>query len=252
LSERVIGAIERHVLPAAAFATAGSQPIAEAYADKYGVRPITINNVFPLPTEEPHRDRAPGPRLRLYWFSQVVGPGRGLEDAIEAAGLLDRPVWLGLLGWNGGDYPVTLRDWAARSFPKLSLELLGNRPAEEMVDVARHADVGLALETGQPLNRDLCCTNKIFTYVLAGLAVAGTATRGQRPVLEDLGEGGWLYPPGDGAALARGLKRWADDPHTLQRAKQAAWAAAKRRWHWEHPLERGALLDAVARVFARR
>ena len=248
LSHQVISAIERDVLPRAAFLTAGSQPIAEAYADTYGVRPITINNVFPLPAQPPHWDRPSEAPLRLYWFSQVVGPGRGLEDAVEAAGSLNQPVWLGLLGWNEGDYPGKLQDWAARSFPRLKLEFLGNRPAEDMVDVARQADIGLALETGQPLNRDLCCTNKIFTYILAGLAVAGTATRGQRPVLEDLGEGGWLYPPGDAAALAKGLRRWADQPGTLRQAQQAAWQAAQRRWHWEHPLERGALLDALAQV----
>ena len=118
-----------------------------------------------------------------------------------------------------------------------------------MIDACRGADVGLALETGRTLSRQLCLTNKAFTYVLAGLAVAVTDTRGQRELADDLGEGAILYKPGDVAALSAGLRRWADDGAELLRAKRACWEAARRRWHWEHPLERGALLGAVAGVF---
>jgi hypothetical protein len=61
----------------------------------------------------------------------------------------------------------------------------------------------------------------------------------------DLGDGAMLYAPGDVSALARGLRQWGGDKTTQARAKAAAWEAAKRRWHWEHAKERGALLTAV-------
>ena len=80
--------------------------------------------------------------------------------------------------------------------------------------------------------------------MLAGLAVVFTDTPGQRRLAIDLGEGAILYPPGDVAALAAGLTRWASDKDLLGRARAAAWQAARRRWHWEHREERGALLDA--------
>jgi hypothetical protein len=108
--------------------------------------------------------------------------------------------------------------------------------------------VWLSLEQGHVLNRALCLTNKAFTYILGGLAVAFTDTPGQRALAEDLGEGAIIYRPGDIRGLAAGLTRWAQDETGLQRAKTAAWDAAARRWHWEHPLERGALLQAVARA----
>lgn len=243
--------IEQQVLRQAAFLTAGSNGIATAYASKYGVRPITINNVFPLPSRIPPFDRPEGVSLRLYWFSQFIGHGRGLEDAIQASGRLGRPVWLGLIGSNRAEYTNKLTELAKRVSPGLRMEFLGHRSPDEMVEAARQADVGLALEIGVPRNRRLCVTNKIFTYMLAGLAVAATDTEGQRPIVEDLGEGGFCYPPGDIGALAGGLKRWAENPQALLRAKMASWEAAGRRWHWEHPLERGALLDAVGHVFSR-
>ena len=43
-----------------------------------------IHNTFPLPARTPNPARLDPRRLRLYWFSQTIGPGRGLEDAIRA------------------------------------------------------------------------------------------------------------------------------------------------------------------------
>jgi glycosyltransferase involved in cell wall biosynthesis len=249
LGDAVMEQIERRVLPGAAFLTAGSRPIADAYAAKYGVRPVVVNNVFPLPRQGPDFTRPADAPLRLHWFSQQVGPGRGLEDVVRAVGGLGRPLALSVLGHRDEGYVHSLRALAASVAPGLRIEFLPNRPPDEMLDACRGADVGLALETGRPLSRQLCLTNKVFTYVLAGLAVAVTDTEGQRPVAEDLGEGAILYKPGDAAALAAGLRRWADDGAALVRAKRACWEAACRRWHWEHPLERGALLGAVAGVF---
>ena len=55
-------------------------------------------------------------------------------------------------------------------------------------------------------------------------------------------------PPGDVESLARGFKKWSEDPQLLERGKEAAWAAARSRWHWEHPDERGKLVEAIAGI----
>ena len=120
-----------------------------------------------------------------------------------------------------------------------------------MMDLCRGYDVGLAVEPGFSLNNCIALSNKAFTYMLAGLAVLFTNTSGQRALALDIGESALLYAPGDVHALASGLTRWAADKVLLAKAKSAAWEAAKRRWHWDHPLERGALLDAVARTLGR-
>jgi hypothetical protein len=117
-----------------------------------------------------------------------------------------------------------------------------------MIDLSRGYDCGLALEQTHILNRRICLTNKAFTYMLAGLGIVLTDTPGQRPIAEDLGRNAIVYVPGDVETLARGLKRWAEDRAALQAARRASWEAARRRWHWEHPLERGTLLGAVESV----
>jgi glycosyltransferase involved in cell wall biosynthesis len=142
-----------------------------------------------------------------------------------------------------------LRELAQAVAPRLSVHHHLPEPDLSPEELCRGYDVGLALEQAHVVNRDLCLCNKLFTYLLAGLALAATDTRGQRVLAEDLGEGAILYRPGDVQALAAGLRRWAEDAEALLRAKRACWEAACRRWHWEHPLERGALLGAVAGVF---
>jgi glycosyltransferase involved in cell wall biosynthesis len=84
--------------------------------------------------------------------------------------------------------------------------------------------------------------------VLAGLAVVLTDTPGQAALATDLADGAVVYTPGDVPTLAAGLRRWANDKAALRQAKAAAWRAAKRRWHWEHPDDRGVLLNAVAKA----
>jgi glycosyltransferase involved in cell wall biosynthesis len=242
--------IERAVLPGAAFLTAGSAAIASAYAGKYGVRPTPINNTFPLPRTAPDLTPSPGEGLRLYWFSQTIGPGRGLEDAVEAMGLADIPGELHLRGAAIPDYLERLRQLAAQSAPLLKLIHHYPAPLDSMVEQCRGFDVGLAVEPGSSINNRLALSNKAFTYILGGLALVLTDTPGHRPLASDAREGAVVYVPGAVPTLAAGLKRWADDKGILARARAASWQAARRRWHWEHPSERGALLAAVAKALA--
>lgn len=240
--------IEGAVLPDAAFATASSAAIAAAYRDASGVAPVPIHNTFPLPSRGPETSRRSGGPLRLYWFSQTIGPGRGLEDVVRAVGVAGISAELALRGRSATGYLAELARLASSQAPRLAI--IEHEPAapESMVDLCRAHDVGLAVEPGSSVNNRLALSNKALTYPLAGLAVAITDTPGQRPLAGDLGDGALVFAPGDVDALARGLRAWADDREALARAQASAWDAARRRWHWEHPDDRGALLDRVRKV----
>jgi len=237
--------IERAILPRASFVTVGSQAIADAYSEKYGLCPVPINNTFPLPDLPPAIADGRHEGLHLYWFSQTIGPCRGLEDAILAMGLARIPGELHLRGRPVESYLRSLRQLSAERAPRL--RIVHHEPAEpdKMLDLCHGHDVGLAIEPGFSRNNRLALSNKASTYMLGGLAIALTDTPGQRPVANDLGDAAIVYRPGDIGTLADRLKSWADSGAELSRAKQAAWEAARRRWHWEHPLERGQLLRLV-------
>jgi hypothetical protein len=231
----------------AALVTAGSAAIADACAERFGTRPLPINNVFPLP-QRPPRARARKGSLRLYWFSQTVGGGRGLEDAVRAVGLARVACELHLRGVPAAGYVATLERTVSQHAP--GLRLVWHQPADPdaMVDACREFDAGLAVEQLHPRHRQLTLSNKALTYPLAGLAVVVTDLPGQRPLLRDLGNDAIAYGPGDADVLADGLARWSSSPASLRRAQEAAWVAAERRWHWEHAEERGALVAAVGRL----
>ncbi|MBM3794766.1 MAG: hypothetical protein FJW31_12000 [Acidobacteria bacterium] len=248
LSHALIAEIERRILPRAQFLTVGSQPMGETYAARYGVQCHPINNVFALPATPPQFTLGPAGRLQLVWLSQTLGPGRGIEAAIEALGRARIQAMLTVRGNPTPGYVEELVALAMRVAPELRLEHARPDMTKTVVELCRGNDVGLALEQAHILNRNICLCNKPFTYMLAGLAVAFTDTAGQRELARDLGAGALLFKIGDIEAQAAGFRHWAENSTALLAAKQAAWNAAVRRWHWEHPEERGQALALVRRA----
>ena len=229
----IIRQIERRVLPRAAFVTAGSCAIASRYEADYGIPVLPIHNTFPLPAQAPDPEPPGHGALRLYWFGQTIGADRGLEDVIRAVDLA------------GIRAELHLRGAGAFTHRQLPVHIHPPAPPGQMIDLCRPYDIGLSPEEGRTPNRELCLANKALTYILGGLAVVLSDTAGQRQFACELGEGALRYQPGDIATLAAGLKRWAHDRPALRRAREAAWNAARNRWHWEHRHEKGALIAAV-------
>jgi glycosyltransferase involved in cell wall biosynthesis len=236
--------IERQVLPEAALLTAGSRAIADAYHAKYGVDVIPIHNVFPLPHISPTPREWDG-TLRLYWFGQTIGPERGIEETVKAAGLSGVESELTIRGNPRDDFINALRALADETAPRLALTFLPPAAPDDMVDLCRPYDVGVAIQKPDDRSQSLALTNKALTYILAGLAVAINDTPGQHELAVDLGEGGLVIPGVDVDVFAKGLKRWSDEPEALRRAKLASWEAATRRWNWDNPEECGRIVDAI-------
>lgn len=228
-------AVERYYLPRCDYLTAASPGIADAIVELYGVkRPTVILNTFPAepvpPTAQP-RDRVSG-EPSLYWFSQVAGPDRGIEDALEAMGRMRTPAHLYLRGAASEEYRSRVLRRAAELGCEARVHFLDLVPPGELIARSAEHDVGLALEQPYTRNRDVCVTNKLFTYMLAGLAVAATDTAGQRSVLAGRDVGAFLYAPGDVATLARMLDALLGSPERLTRAKREARAAAEGELSW--------------------
>jgi glycosyltransferase involved in cell wall biosynthesis len=232
--------IESDVLPKATFLTAGSTMIADAYSAKYDLRPTPIHNTFSI-NFATASSRGP---LRLYWFSQTLGPGRGLEDVIAAAGRCGITAEFHLRARPIAPYAADLASLQARLAPSLKLVFHDPESPDRMIELAQGYDLGVSTEDGAVLNHRLCLGNKIFTYLAAGTPVLLTATPAQARLAADLDAAATLYEPGDLDALATILQRWDGDPSLRCVAAHQARAAALRRWHWEHADDRGAVLTA--------
>jgi hypothetical protein len=245
LTHALAGRIERRVLKGAALLTAASPMISQAYAATYGVRPATVHNTFSLEFGDPVACTS-SRVLRMYWFSQTIGPGRGLEQVITAVGRADIPAELHVRGRAVDGYQGQLGRLQAAVAPRLTLVTHAPAPPDQMVPLAQPYDLGLSTEVGDTVNHRLCLGNKIFTSLAAGVPVVLSATPAQARLAVALGPAALLYDVGEANLLAARLREWWDTPRLRAESREAARAVARRRWHWEHEEDRGALLQAAA------
>jgi glycosyltransferase involved in cell wall biosynthesis len=234
--------IERRYIGACAYLSSVSSGVAAALAERYpGVAPLVIHNVFPWKDRDAidglAKDRR-GPAVSLYWYSQVIGFDRGLQDVIRALGRVRTPFQLHIRGFHSETVAQRLRALAVEAGIAERLFIHQRVQPSELLSRTVEHDIGLALEQPVSRSRELSVTNKLFFYLLAGLAVVATDTAGQRGVLQQMNGAGDLYPAGDDAALAEILNRLLTDPSHLARRRQAALTAAASRWNWETEQER--------------
>ncbi len=227
----ILRQVERTLLQRAVYTTTTSQALAAALHTRYGGRqPVVLSNSFPL--QPKIRAKEAGHIPAFFWFSQTLGPGRGLEPFLAAWMRMCQPSRLVLLGESAQGFVQKLR----ASVPdtcQARLELLDLVPTDELPDVIARHDIGLALELADIPNRDLTITNKILQYLNAGLAIIATDTRGQREVLACNPAAGILVSLDDPESLARRLDEFIADRVSLVARQQAARQLAVSHYCWE-------------------
>jgi glycosyltransferase involved in cell wall biosynthesis len=231
----MVKVIEAAYLPACDYVSAASPAMAARLHQQYGIPfPTALYNVFPLPMVrhmKPPEQRPAAASLRLHWSGQTIGPGKGLEEAMEAARLAGGGVEIFLRGTPVSGYAETLSRMARER--NLSLTFLPHLHHDDLIGAMDQFDVGLALERVSNLNASITASNKLFSYMLAGLAVVTTDTPGQREVFEQVPSVGFMYPCGRPELLAEQLCRWRDHRIGLRAAQSAAWRAARERFCWD-------------------
>ena len=251
LARDLVAAIEARYLPGCAYLTAASPGIADAYAENYGLtRPTVVLNVFPKDRAPPQPTEAgtiaPGPSV--YWFSQTIGPNRGLETAVRALSLSAARPHLYLRGNPARGFAEELLAIAAAGGSTDRIHFLAPAPPGEMERVAQNYDIGLASEPGWTRNNSILLSNKIFTYLLAGLPIAASATSANTSLAATGVAAIHLYEPDNPVALASVYDALLLDKACLTEARISAWRLGQQRFNWE--LENRVLLSEIERTLA--
>ena len=234
---RVLDALERRWLPGCCYVTAASPGIAEAYASHYGIRqPTVVRNVFP----RAQAPAAPSPRgsyadrPSLYWFSQTIGPDRGLEQAIEAIAISGTRPLLVLRGICTDAYRQQLEQRAAAAGVSDQLRFLPHASPNRMEALASEHDLGLVAETGHTPNRRVALTNKLYTYALAGVPALISDIPAHCRYAAEAGRAVRLFRTGDAASLAGAIDHFLADSGTkLASAREAAFSLGQSELNWE-------------------
>jgi glycosyltransferase involved in cell wall biosynthesis len=233
----IVKVIERSYLRRCNYISIPSTAMARRLEAIYNVpRPTVLYNVFPLRLAdgmEPPSQRPPHPSIRLHWFSQTIGPDRGIEDAVQALQWVGDGVELHLRGQIGGNYRSQLDRLAANCGARDRLFFHPLVDHDELIRTISAFDIGLALERPDDPNYSLTVTNKVFSYLLAGLPVVATQTPGHREALSRIPSASIMYAAGDARELAACLGPWLRNPGRLRTAQQCAWEVARETFCWE-------------------
>lgn len=244
---RLLGKVEQAMLCKASYTSTTSQAMAGALLAAHGgTKPIVITNSFPL---QPPPARKPGRIPSLLWFSQTIGPGRGLEAFVQSWANTKVASHLCLLGEVSDNYKNRLLS-LTNDLAKSTLDFLPTCPPDALPAYISQHDVGLALEEKSPPNKDLTISNKILQYLNVGLAVAATHTAGHREVLQGNPQAGIFIDPADPVTCAKVLDDLLSSHEKLSTMQAAARGLAEQTYCWER--EEPKLLAIVQQSLARR
>jgi len=220
--------------------------IARELEQRYGIQRPTVVLNCPVGGDVAGREPAgPGPFLPhtdrkvpvnggvkepepVVLYQGGFAPNRGLRTLVLAAHGLERGTIV-LMGW--GRLEDELRELIARERLGDRVRVVDPVPPGEVITAATVASVGVIPYEPIGLNNTLCCPNKLFDYLAAGLPVAASRLPELSRIVEQ-GELGRTFTPGEPAALSMALNEILEDPERHDEMRQRAREAAKR-YTWE-------------------
>ena len=222
-------AIEEKYIPQLDYITASSPQITEQYTALFNRDITTVINVFPKTDAYEIINNTHHP-LQLFWFSQTIGPNRGLETIIERINISGIESDLHLLGFSTDEYKNHLIS-LLKPASKCNLHFHSPVYAEELFNTAKQYDIGFAAETGFCLNNSIALSNKVLTYIQSGLAVIASNTTAQAAFIDQYPQVGRIY--NNAEELADILSRYNSDRSMLYQTKQAAFKLGQTDLNWE-------------------
>jgi glycosyltransferase involved in cell wall biosynthesis len=157
-----------------------SESLAKELANYYqSSKPYTIYNVFPKPILKVNNKK--NEIFKLFWFSQTIGEGRGLEEIIIGLVQLESSIELHLLGNVSLAYQNKLLKIIENKFKVYFHQIV---EVQKLPQFIAQFNLGLALELYKPESRNCTITNKFFQYLQSGLPILASNTKGQKEILD--------------------------------------------------------------------
>ncbi len=224
---RIWLALERAIFPRLKHVITVNDSIADAYLERYGMRPVVVRNIPQARPLGPLRSRAelglPEDAFLLVLQGAGINVDRGAEEAVLAMRSLEDCM---LLIIGGGDALPVLQRMIVQEGLEDRVRLLPRMPYEEMMQYTRNADMGLTLDKDTNLNYRYSLPNKLFDYLKAGIPVLATDLPEVAAVVRRSGAGLIIpAPTPEAIALAvQGSRAGGDRLKTLR--QNAIFAAA--------------------------
>lgn len=224
----VAAAVERRWIGAASAVVSVSPGITDALRAMYGLTAQT-DTIRNTPVYDATPFRPTGRRIEVLYHG-VVSPGRGLEDCIRSAALWTPDRSLSIRGPTGlAGYRESLEALIAELGLGDRVRLLPPVPMTDLVREAAAFDVGLFALPGHSAHNRFALPNKIFEYMMAGLALCISDLPAMTDVVRKSGAG-VPFPGTAPAAIAAAINGLT--PARIDTYKRAALEAAKT-YNWD-------------------
>ena len=244
--------IEDYYIPSVDFITTASSAISFSYQLIFPEKKITtINNYFPLSYAVKHLQILPQKPLKLFWFSQFVGKERGVQAVIKAmSNFSQNEITLTLLGNSNEKIRNYFLTYALELGLNTSqLTFIDPVYENEIVQIASKHHIGLASEYVHIQNRDLCLTNKLFMYLLAGNALVVSDTSAQKLFLADNQGIGLIYEQQNAFDLFLVLKNYFNNPELLLEHRKNSLSLGLHKCNWD--IEKSYFLQNVEQLLVK-
>jgi glycosyltransferase involved in cell wall biosynthesis len=232
---------ESEALNKGIFCVTTSNALAKKLSQVYSCpQPQVIYNVFPSFDGMSQKDFS-NP-LKLFWFSQTIGEGRGLEQFFNMTSTFKNRLEIHLLG----NITTRYHDKLNALLPKQHQLYFHNLIEEyKLAEKIAEFDIGLALELDIPMSRNYTITNKLFQYIQSGLPVIASETEGQNEAFEKFNPG-FKIPQKPTVTQIAQMEQWLNNPDELQVARKRTIEATSV-YNWE--IESKKIVSLVSRTF---
>lgn len=230
--------VEKKYLHNASFLSFASPLYKDLYVNTYSIQNLMIDllNVFNINTfnTDEYFDRKDKNKISFYWQSQTVGLNRGLQDIIIALSNFDSSQWeLHIRGTHNADIKKQLLGLSPNKELTNNIFFHSLVPAGDLQKYAKEHDIGLALEPIISINRDLCISNKILEYLVSGLMVIATNTKGHQFIMDKLGASEFTYTSNHPKELIVVLEKIFTNPSIIQDYKEKSYMLAEKELNWD-------------------
>ena len=239
---------EQRLLRNASYTSTTSHAMGSALSEEYQCPlPKVVYNTFSKyerdSLDRKKKDREDHKMPSIVWFSQTVGPGRGLETLVDALSEVKTSIQIHIRGRCRPGYEASLRS----RMPHDSRHKIFFHPCvphHQLLSRLAEHDIGFAGELSQCRSRDLTITNKIFQYLLAGLVVLASNTAGQKEISDAHPNLLHTFQGDSSTSLASVLNQLNADQSQIQTDKEQAIKLAETKYCWEE--SKNTLLTTVA------
>jgi glycosyltransferase involved in cell wall biosynthesis len=172
-------------------------------------------------------ERKNTPRGILY--HGYYAPQRGLDEFIDVVPHLKdcRVAFRGI-----GDYEQVLRKLVQEKELTNRIEFLPPVQVDKLVSTASDFDIGLLPFVNSCLNTNYAFPNKLFEYMMAGLAIASSDLVDQTHLIEEY-KMGITFNINNKYEVAERINGLLCNPDQLDDMRRNAWNAAKEKYNWE-------------------